>query len=317
MYGLGASTFNDAAVGVIYRLKGRPFDNPLIAHVLDWKQAIATVVGSSAAGRIVRLGEVLAEEFWPGPLTLVMPKSERVPLRATAGLSTIALRSPAHPIARELLQTFGGPISAPSANRSGHVSPTAAQHVADDFSDVRDLLILDGGPCNVGIESTVLDLTVRPARLLRSGSVTREQLQERIGEIDASPVAHQAASPGTAARHYAPRTPAQLVTADELKNKLRRIASPMVVLTMHADKILPPHRAIAMPHDAEAYARALYRALREADSHNMNEILIEAPPQEGDVWPAIHDRLRRATSSNERPPRDQFAGDSEGEASSS
>lgn len=297
VYGLGASTFNAAALGLIYQLKGRPFENPLIAHVTDWEQAKTQLVSSQTQDRMVEMGAALAREFWPGPLTLVMPKSDRVPLRATAGLSTIALRSPAHPVAQEFLKAFGGPISAPSANRSGHVSPTTAQHVADDFADARDLLILDGGQSQVGIESTVLDLTTRPPRILRAGQVTLEQLQDVIGEVDATRVERQDASPGTSARHYAPRSLSELLSRDELKRRLDRAAAPAAVLTMHPTDVAAPHRAITMPREAEEYARVLYDSLRRADSLDMGCILIEEPPRESGLWAAIHDRLRRATTS--------------------
>lgn len=307
VYGLGADTLSEAAIECVYQLKGRPFNNPLIAHVLDWNQAQSILdfgfwnldsptpvqpIIQNVRSKI----QQLTHAFWPGPLTLVLPKSDRVPPRATAGLSTIALRAPSHPVARRLLQAFGGPISAPSANRSGHVSPTTAQHVRDDFSSEADLLILDGGPCALGIESTVLDLTSFPPRVLRPGSVTVEQLRGIIPDVEAPPIATQAASPGTTALHYAPRTPAELIASSQLHERLQHSTGPMAVLALDVTGIAPPHRAIVMPRSPAEYAQSLYRALREADSLNCVRILIEQPPAHDELWRAIHDRLRRATA---------------------
>jgi L-threonylcarbamoyladenylate synthase len=303
VYGLGADTFNPAALEKVFQLKGRPFDNPLIAHVLDWEQVQSLMEATAqAASRSAwpSLAPSLASIFWPGPLSLVLPKSDRVPARATAGRPTTAGRSPAHPVARELLQVFGGPISAPSANRSGHVSPTSAQHVFDDYScieKVEELLILDGGPCEVGIESTVLDLTSAVPRVLRPGAVTLDQLRAVIGEVEAPYITQQVESPGTSASHYAPHTPAELVTADELKDRLAHATKgdQLVALTFDPSLVKPPHVAIAMPSTPVEYARVLYSALRQADRLNCQRILIEQPPREGDAWQAIHDRLARAT----------------------
>ena len=297
VYGLGADTFNPAALERIYQIKGRPFNNPLIAHVLDWDQA-RLVCDVSAAGESrfasFDTAKELASRFWPGPLTLVLPKAPRVPPQATAGLATIAVRAPAHPVARKLLQAFSGPISAPSANRSGHVSPTRAQHVAEDFADADDLLILDGGASDVGIESTVLDLTATPPRILRPGAITAERLRETLGEVQSPHLQTQTASPGTASQHYAPHTPAELVTTSEIQDRLRQSQQPLAVLTFDASQVASPHKAIEMPRDAEEYARALYGALREADALGCERMIIESPPQEADLWRAITDRLRRA-----------------------
>ena len=290
VYGLGGDTFNTTALNLIYELKGRPANNPLIAHVLDAEQAM----------RVVRKWddrcELLSKMFWPGPLTMVLPKAERVPLEATAGLNTIAVRAPNHDVARALLREFDGPISAPSANRSGHVSPTTARHVADEFAGVADLTIVDGGRCRVGIESTVLDLTAQPARVLRPGMVTPDQLRSLIGQVESAFVASQAASPGTSLRHYAPRTAAELVSSEELPSRLKTLKDAAAVVCFDAQRVPLPHRAIEMPLDAAAYAARLYDAIREADALHCNRILIEQPPEVGALWEAVHDRLRRATS---------------------
>jgi L-threonylcarbamoyladenylate synthase len=289
VYGLGADTFNPAALDRIYAIKGRPADNPLIAHVLDMRQAWGIVARwDSRCQRLVR-------RFWPGPLTLVLPRADGVPARATAGLPTIAVRAPDHPVARALLAAFQGVISAPSANRSGRVSPTTAAHVSEDFADER-FMILDGGPCRVGIESTVVDMTTSPPRVLRHGGVTLEELQETIGDVDAPPVDSQGASPGTAPRHYAPRARVEVVEAPRLGERLAGLARPSAVLCFDATRVPPPHRPIVMPRDDRAYAARLYDALREADAMGGERIVIERPPERGDLWEAIHDRLRRAAN---------------------
>jgi L-threonylcarbamoyladenylate synthase len=216
---------------------------------------------------------------------------------ADAGRPTIAVRAPRHAVARRLLAAFGGPISAPSANRSGHVSPTTAQHVADDFGAAGEtLLILDGGDCEIGLESTVLDLTAPSATILRPGSVTALELRDVIGDVASPAVAGQAASPGTAPRHYAPRTPAEVVETRELAEHLARLAAPAAVLCFDAAAVPSRHRAIVMPQGAGDYAHRLYRALREADALGMERIVIEEPPASNEIWKAINDRLARGTA---------------------
>lgn len=289
VYGLGADTFNERALARVFALKGRPAENPLIAHVAGEAGAQAV------AGRWDSRCATLARNFWPGPLTLVLPRASRVPERATAGWPTIAVRAPAHPVARRLLAAFGGPVSAPSANRSGGVSPTTARHVADDFADRADLLILDGGRAPVGIESTVIDLTVEPPAVLRPGAVTLEALQTLLGDVAAPQIAAQAASPGTSLRHYQPTTPLELVEAKDLSARLAEMTEAAVVLCIRPEGVPAPHRGIAMPCVAEGYAAELYEALRAADRAGAARIVIEAPSATGGLWLAINDRLRRAT----------------------
>jgi L-threonylcarbamoyladenylate synthase len=289
VYGLGADTFSATAIGRVYALKGRPLDNPLIAHVLDDEQARTVVAGWDE-----RCTE-LAETFWPGPLTLVLPRAAEVPDEATAGWPTIAVRSPAHPVARRLLAAFGGSVSAPSANRSGHVSPTRVRHVADDFSGSEDLLILDGGPSAVGIESTVLDLSGSVPSVLRPGAVTVEALREMLGDVGVGDIASQAASPGTTMRHYAPRAAAELVPARELAGRIGALRETAVVLCFDAAAVGAPHEAIVMPRAPDAYAGRLYEALRDADASGHGRIVVELPPSSEGMWLAVHDRLRRAT----------------------
>jgi len=290
VYGLGADTFNTAALERVYALKGRPADNPLIAHVLDADQArrVAAVWEDRC--------ELLANSCWPGPLTIVVPRAAGVPRIATAGWPSIAVRAPAHPVARRLLDAFGGPISAPSANRSGGVSPTTAGHVAADFADHADLLVLDGGPCTVGIESTVVDLTGDVPRLLRPGPVGIERLRAMLGEVTVPDSVAQAPSPGTTPRHYAPQTPTAIVDAAALAGRLAETTAPATVLCFAAATVPPPHRAIEMPPTPEAYAARLYAALREADRAGPQRILVVRPPSVEGLWKAIGDRLQRATA---------------------
>lgn len=292
VYGLGADTFNADAVRRIYELKGRPLDNPLIAHVID------LVGAKQVALDWDHRCNKLASRFWPGPLTMILARRPEVPLEAVAGLSTIAVRSPAHPLARSLLYAFGGPISAPSANRSGHVSPTTAQHVADDFPDAEHLPVLDGGLAGFGIESTVVDLTSEVVRVLRPGSVTIDQIRRVLGRAFAVEGTEQGISPGTAAVHYAPHRAALSIPATELVERLKQLSDAgqrAAVLALTPGIVPAPHQAIVMPLDADAYARRLYQALREADAVEVDCIVIETPPARDGVWMAVHDRLGRAT----------------------
>jgi len=239
---------------------------------------------------------LLARNCWPGPLSIVVPKAADVPRIATAGWPSIAVRSPAHPVARRLLEAFGGPISAPSANRSGGISPTTAGHVTADFADHADLLVLDGGPCTVGIESTVVDLTGPVARLLRPGSVGIEQLRAVLGEVDETDPVEQTQSPGTTLRHYAPQTPTVMVQAVDVGRRLATTTTSVTVLCFDAADVPPPHSAIVMPATPEAYAARLYAALREADRGRPDRILIVRPPSDEGLWRAVFDRLHRATA---------------------
>lgn len=295
VYGLGASTFDQGGIRRIYDLKGRPRDNPLIAHVGTVAQA--RQLTRNWDDRCDRL----AEHFWPGPLTLVLHRAEDVPSVAVAGLSTIAVRMPSHPVAAALLDAFGGPISAPSANRSGHISPTSADHVLDDFTDVDDLLVLDGGPCPVGIESTVLDVSDTRSRLptaptiLRPGSITLEALRECLGDVALCEPTGQDISPGTRMRHYAPRLPARLVARDALHQTIATSGQPMAVITCGERSVPSPHHGFALPDDAAGYAAHLYEVLRAADRSGCASIIIESPPPAPE-WLAARDRLSRAVA---------------------
>jgi L-threonylcarbamoyladenylate synthase len=295
VYGLGGSTFDEQALARVYRLKGRPGDNPLIAHLrsLDDLDRVAAPTSSQRA-----MLDRLASAFWPGPLTLVLPKQPAVPLAASGGRDTIAVRMPAHPVAMALLDAFGGAISAPSANRSGHVSPTSAAHVCSDFPEEPQLLVVDGGPSRVGVESTVLDLTASPPRILRPGSVTESQIAALIGPVESAPVREQSASPGTAARHYSPRTPARLLPASRIPAAIREERPPCVVLAITPIDVPAPHARLSMPSDAESYASRLYSVLREVDQAGFGTIIVERPLAIDGLWAAILDRLERATAAS-------------------
>ncbi|MSR18096.1 MAG: threonylcarbamoyl-AMP synthase [Phycisphaerales bacterium] len=290
VYGLGADSFNPTAIERVYALKERPWNNPLIAHVLDSLSAKSVTEGWS------QRCDRLASRFWPGPLTLILQRGRRVPVEAAGGLATIAVRSPKHPLARSLLYASGSPISAPSANRSGRISPTTAQHVAADYPDQPDLIVLDGGPCTLGIESTVLDLTDRKPVVRRLGGVGMEAIERLIGAVEVETSIEQGVSPGSSARHYAPTTPSRLVPAAELAAALASASAPAAVVCFEDTPVSEPHLAIRLPRIAEEYARGLYGALRTADSAGRSLILVEEPVERVGLWAAVHDRLRRATA---------------------
>ena len=276
VYGLAADATNADAVARIFDAKGRPSTNPLIVHVADEAAAKRYCTEwPDAAHR-------LAAAFWPGPLTIVLPKAACIPDIVSAGKATVGLRSPDHPVALALLREFDGPLAAPSANKSNHVSPTTAQHVRDEFGDAVEL-VLDGGPCRVGIESTVLDLTPDVPTILRPGAITREMieqvLEKPVGQFGGvvTSVTAAASSPGQHRVHYAPRTPAYRFDPQELGK---------IDLTDAA--ILP------ISLDADAYARQLYSRLRQLDQQQLRAIYIELPPNVPE-WHAVRDRILRAT----------------------
>ncbi|MSQ90663.1 MAG: threonylcarbamoyl-AMP synthase [Phycisphaerales bacterium] len=289
VYGLGADTFNPEAIAKIYELKRRPSGNPLIAHVIDL--AAAQRVSSGWSRRSLKL----ISACWPGPLTVILPRRPEVPASAAGGFATIAVRSPRHPLARSLLYACGGAISAPSANRSGGVSPTTAQHVADDYEDQQDLIVLDGGPCTLGIESTVIDLSESKPVVRRLGAVTIERLSELLGPIEVDMVVEQGVSPGSSQRHYAPTLPSTTVESDQLAQMLEG-GSVAAVLCMPGSTVPAPHVRFEMPADAEGYAARVYDALRKADHSGCERIVIERPGSRIGLWSAIQDRLTRATT---------------------
>lgn len=290
VYGLGASAIDRAAVRAVFTAKGRPENHPLIVHLgsqadpLEW---------SDASTRQRNDVSILAAEFWPGPLTLVLPRSPRVPDSVTGGQATVALRVPAHPVAQELLARTGFPLVAPSANRFGRVSPTTARHVLAELAG-RVKYIIDGGPSQVGVESTILDLTGDDPRILRPGSVTAAQLSDALGR----PVqqAGNRGSPrvsGSLASHYAPAVPARLVASGQLETALAETAGRVGVIALTQAPGGFGGQWLTLPSEPAGYARRLYAALRELDA-GADVILVQEPPAAAG-WEAIRDRLRRAT----------------------
>lgn len=281
VYGLAARTFDEIAIARVYELKGRPTDNPLIAHVGSIEHAVGLVAEWSETA------EAVARAFWPGPVSIVLERAEHVPAMATGGRGSIAIRMPAHPVAVRLLEVLGEPLSAPSANRSGAVSPTTAQHVAEEFPE-EDLMILDGEACEVGLESTVVDLrTPEEARLLRPGSIRVEALEAIVGKVEVVSVSEQDHAPGTSLKHYAPKTPVELVDSFDGAS-----ASDAVIRFAAA----APEEScidITLGTEPDTVARGLYEALRNADRAGAKRILVERSPAFGE-WSAIADRLRRA-----------------------
>ncbi|MGZ4815636.1 MAG: L-threonylcarbamoyladenylate synthase [Terriglobales bacterium] len=281
VYGLGANALDAQGVARIFEAKGRPLTSPLIVHVGSGEMLRRVVAEWPDAAH------QLAQKFWPGPLTLVLPKQAAVPDLVTAGLATVGVRMPANSIALALIKECDLPLAAPSANRFTQVSPTTAEHVRQGLGDRVDM-ILDGGPCTVGIESTVLSLATRRPTLLRPGGVSRAQIEEVIGTIDVlSTVEGPHASPGLHAKHYSPRTRLLLVHDGEVPSKGRG-----AYLRLEHPPAAQAH-VIQMPPTPEAYASALYRTLHDLDSQQLDWIAVEHPPASPE-WEAVLDRLRRA-----------------------
>ena len=286
VYGLGANALDADAVARIFEAKGRPSSSPVIVHVSDWDM-VATVAASWP-----ETARLLAEKFWPGPITLVLPKTPAVPNIVTAGLLTVGVRMPAHPVALALISAAQVPIAAPSANRFTQVSPTTAEHVRQGLGARVDY-VLDGGPCAVGIESTVLSLAGEVPVLLRPGGISRQQIEALIGSVKRSELAPDGShsSPGMHPRHYSPRTPMVLVDDGRLPR-----SGAGVYLQINRPPIGPVIEIIAMPNTAAQYAARLYSVLHALDARGYDWIAVEIPGS-GVEWEAVMDRLRRAASS--------------------
>lgn len=288
VYGLSADASNADAVGRIFSAKGRPADHPLIVHLPgteafeDWADA-----PPESARR-------LAHAFWPGPLTLIVRKAARVSDMVTGGQETVGLRVPGHPVALELLKIFGRALAAPSANRFGRISPTTAEHVLGEFEDQDAVAaVIDGGPCEVGVESTIVDCSGERPRILRPGMISLEQLSQVLGE--APTLAGESEGPRASGRlpsHYAPETRVELVEGPSLARPDPQAAVLALAHTPNPGGFMGWH---ALPVEPAAYARGLYAALRSLDALGAERILIQCPPDDA-AWTAIHDRLARATA---------------------
>ena len=287
VYGLAADAANPAAVARIFALKGRPADHPLIVHIANASQLhqwARAVPGTAVA---------LATAFWPGPLTMILPRHAGVADVVTGGQQTVGLRCPRHPLALQVLQAFGGALAAPSANRFGRISPTSAAHVRDEFGEAVPI-VLDGGDCEVGIESTIIDLSSATPRILRPGRITRAQVESVIGAVAVDASEHSPRVSGTLEAHYAPRTPMLMLARPALLREAREQNAFGKRLAVLALAQLPPGLAgLALRDEPVAYAHGLYAALRELDAGGQQLLLVERPP-EGLEWLAVHDRLRRA-----------------------
>ena len=292
VYGLGANAQNPAAVRKIYQAKGRPITHPVIVH-LDSPRYLHRWVAD-----VPDVAARLAERFWPGPLTIVMRRAANVHDIVTGGQDTVAVRVPSHPMAQQLLTAFGGGIAAPSANRYGRLSPTRPEHVRDELGDaVR--LILDGGECQIGLESTIIACEGTTVRLLRPGAVTASQLRGVVGDLELGPDLQSPRVPGSSASHYAPATPMMMVPAGEIDSQAaalsqggQRIAVLAQRLPLRAHKYVTWVNAGRRP---EQYAQDLYATLRTLDKAGCQQILVQDVPND-ERWDAVRDRLIRAAS---------------------
>lgn len=298
VYGLGGDAENEAAVRGIFAAKGRPVDHPVIVHLgkpsdmVEW------------SGQIPKMGWHLAESFWPGPLTLILPRLPKAKDVVTGGLNTVGLRVPSHPVAQELLREFGGAIAAPSANRFGRVSPTSAQHVREELAGLVEL-ILDGGECEVGLESTIVDLSGDEPVLLRPGAITQEQVEAVCGQSLAEPETSETRCSGRLASHYAPRAVVEIVTGEDRDRRARQLLAEnlrVAILDHQAADCPAGVTLIPLPLSLQGVARELYSALREVDRLGCQVALVTLPDESG-IGAAIADRLRKAAG-----PRVAFSG---------
>ncbi len=300
VYGLGANAEDVKALSRLYAVKGRPTDHPVIVHVARADQL------SDWAVDIPDMAYQLANAFWPGPLTLILKRSARVPDEVTGGQDTVGIRVPSHPIALALLQAFGGGVAAPSANRFGRLSPTSALHVREDLGEDVNC-ILDGGACQVGVESTIVAFRAGQPVILRPGMITAEQIESVLshGEAPADsatettaaePASTVSRAPGTLASHYAPRTPVELLSADELALQMKQVTASgesvgLIAFQGHSVPETVIYRE--MPIEPQAYAQRLYAELRALDALQLSRIFVQQVPEVG-AWLAVYDRLNRA-----------------------
>ncbi len=292
VYGLGGDAENPDALKRIFSAKGRPADHPLIVHIPRSKDL------SLWAREIPPAAFKLAERCWPGPLTLILRRDRRVPDQVTGGQDTVGLRVPDHPVALALLAAFGGGIAAPSANRFGRVSPTTAMHVRDELGDLPDM-ILDGGPCRVGIESTIIDFTTESPRLMRPGAITVPEIENLLGVPVLLPGSDAPRVSGSMKSHYAPNTPVFLIPKNRMEGEIARRTESgqrVAVLTLSPIRQTGDFLQEAMPATPAGWAHELYARLRSLDTQKFDCLLIEIPPS-GPNWQGVHDRLTRASAS--------------------
>lgn len=293
VYGLAANALDARAVRRIYEIKGRPAHNPIIVHVSD------VAMARSCAANWPQLADKLVSSFWPGPLTLVLPRTEKIPDEVTAGGNTVGLRAPSHPIMQAVIRECGFPLAAPSANIANELSPTNAEHVFRSLG-ARISLIVDGGQSQVGIESTVLDVSVSPPRLLRPGMIHEESLVAAVGKLERGGEAAGALrSPGLLKKHYSPKARLLLLAwnsdAELIAATKHLPAQAKVFVIAHTHVPAQNHFASVsvIPHDAEAFARAIYSELHRCDAEGADVIVVERVPDEP-AWRGIADRLKRA-----------------------
>jgi L-threonylcarbamoyladenylate synthase len=301
VYGLGADASNPIAINRVYEVKGRPADHPLIVHVASLEQCDSWVNAPNVISRMQMLGNA----FWPGPLTMIVPLKPDAPRYASAGQLTVGLRVPSHPIAQALLKKFhalgGLGVAAPSANRFGKVSPTSAGHVRADLgSDVP--WVIDGGECDVGLESTIVDLCTTPPRILRPGAISALDISQCLDEmvVEGADKASPQVS-GSLASHYAPVTPLKLLRADQILSYAEQVHGNVGIWASHDTVSRLPKNINAFCYVAKAnakdFAHELYAVLRNVDTWGVSEVLIERPPDDAasGKWAAVNDRLRRAS----------------------
>jgi L-threonylcarbamoyladenylate synthase len=293
VYGLGADASNPAAVAKLYAAKGRPENHPVIVHLAELSQLSFWV--SQIPDDALRL----AEKFWPGPLTLILPKAPHVLDAITGGQKSVGIRVPSHPLALDLLKAFGGGVVAPSANKFGRLSPTRAEDVRKEFQD-QVAMVLDGGACAVGIESTIVDLTGSQPMILRPGMIEQAEIESVIGAVRlAARIVDDESitrAPGGLPSHYAPTTPLKLVHADELRRITDNLPQGNVRIAVMAFSAAPLEMNwIIANSDPHAFARDLYSNLRQLDKLKLDQIIVEAPPEDSH-WDGIRDRLVRAAA---------------------
>ncbi len=299
VYGLAANALNGEAVAKIFRAKGRPQDNPLIVHIADFDRIYDLCPAVPPQAR------ALAEAFWPGPLTMIVPKGDCIPNEVSCGLDTVGIRLPSHPLARDLIRTAGVPLAAPSANTSGRPSTTTAEHVLRDM-DGKIAAILDGGPCGVGVESTVITLALDKPRLLRPGGITLEQLRSVLGEVEVDRALYEkigddvkVSAPGMKYRHYAPKAPVTVVRGDPQRSAeyiKKHIQGPTGVLCFDEYKDLFPTcvvECLGSQSDLAAQAREVFDRLRAFDDTEVKQIWAQCPSDEG-LGLAVANRIKKA-----------------------